>query len=120
MCIRDSLHCPTYSSVQSEKREPSVIKTHPQSQYRKDGDEVTLAVFAEGPVHYNWMKDEEAITDDNLPNCNGANTPTLHISSLSPDYHEGMYKCVVNFEDASIASETANLKGTGVHGSAVS
>ena len=69
-----------------------------------------MSAHGEGALFYQWIKDGEAISDKNIPNCSGCNSPVLVISSFSSE-HEGCYKCVVRNEDITLESSDAHLKG---------
>ena len=77
------------------------------------GDEVIFNVAATGAgtLHYQWMQDEGVILGDKLNSYDGADTPTLHITSFSLE-HEGTYMCMVKNEHSDILhSSAADLKG---------
>ena len=57
-----------------------------------------------------WMKDGKAINDDNEPNCIGAASHTLCITSMRTN-DEGSYYCVVSNEAGSVQSNSARLTG---------
>ena len=89
-----------------------IIEQLPESQNKIYEDEVTLTVTATGPgtLSYQWMKDEERITDHNLPKCSGFTTPNLCLKCFSPE-HEGQYMCIVSNEYCTVQSQPGQLKG---------
>lgn len=77
--------------------------------------EISLSVSASGSdLQYQWMKDEEIITDDSLPNCVGLKCPDLHITSLTPE-HDGHYVCIISSGDYSVRSHSAQIIGNYSH-----
>ena len=98
-------------------REPLKFIEHPQMQCKVYGDEVIFNVAATGAgtLHYQWMKDKGIISGHKLHSYDGADTPTLHITSFSPE-HEGTYMCVVKNEHSDILhSFAADLKGEWIY-----
>lgn len=63
-----------------------------------------------GNITYQWMKDGEFFSEDDLANCIGATSDTLQFLSLSSE-HSGTYVCRVSNENASVESKKAVLKG---------
>ena len=75
------------------------------------GAEVSLSVSASGSdLQYQWMKDEEVITDDSLPNCVGLQCPNLRITCLTPE-HDGQYICTISSGDYRVRSHSAQIIG---------
>ena len=75
------------------------------------GDKVELSVSAEGSgtLTYQWKKDGNLISDDSLPNLNGASTHALTISSFMRE-HAGSYKCLVSSDSGQkLESKDAEL-----------
>ena len=73
------------------------------------GGETTLSVTVtnQGIMKYEWRKDGDVI---NLPNCDGIDTPNLHISFFSSKY-EGNYHCIItNDNGKKVESEPTELQ----------
>ena len=86
------------------------IVEQPQSQDAVPyGGETTISVTVtnSGTMKYEWRKDEDIIS---LPNCEGMDTPNLHISFFSSKY-EGNYHCIVtNNTGERVESEPTKLQ----------
>ena len=89
---------------------PKIITDPPNSECVQIESLVTLTVSVTGTgshISYQWMKDGSCIT--RLPNCTGADTASLHISSFSL-VHEGNYKCMVSVDGDEVESDSTNIK----------
>ena len=89
-----------------------IIEQHPENQNKIYENEVILTVSATGPgtISYQWMKDGEEITSNNVPNCSGFNTSHLHFNYFSPE-HDGKYMCIVSNEYCTLKSRPGQLQG---------
>lgn len=74
------------------------------------GTVVTVRASGVGTLSYQWIKDEEPITDATLPNCTGAKSDSLRFTRLLPK-HSGSYKCRVSCGKHSVESKPAELEG---------
>ena len=68
-----------------------------------------MAATGSGTLVYQWMKNEEPITDE-VGFVEQFNTPSLRIQSFSPK-HVGKYLCVVSSYMGTVHSNTAEIKG---------
>ena len=89
-----------------------VISQQPKDEWKFYGDKVALSVVATeaGPLSYKWLKDGEYINNDNLKNCTGLDTPSLHIECLSSE-HNGSYMCEISNEDGNVKSDYVRVQG---------
>ena len=92
--------------------EPLRITLHPndKTKHCKQGTMLTVRASGSGTITYQWMKDGEFLSEDDLSDCIGATTDTLQFLSLTSE-HSGTYVCRVYNENASVESKTAVLKG---------
>lgn len=76
------------------------------------GDNIVLSVSIAGPdmYSYQWVKDGEAITDNNCSNYKGATSHKLHITPLKSE-NKGSYYRVISSEAGSVKSKSAVVKG---------
>ena len=87
---------------------PPVIRTHPAGRVARTGTDVTFTMAAQGsaPLHYQWRKDENDLSDGGR--LSGATSPSLTITgALESD--SGEYSVVVTNEFGSATSSNATL-----------
>ena len=79
------------------------------------GTSVNICIKASGPgiLSYQWVKDENFITNEQLCGFSGMKTDTIVIESLKPE-HCGEYSCIISSQDGrfkSTRSSIITLKG---------
>ena len=81
-----------------------------QTKHCKQRTVLTVRASGVGTLSYQWIKDEEPITDATLPNCTGAKSDSLRFTRLLPQ-HSGSYRCRVSCGKLSVESKPAELEG---------